>query len=203
MERRTVLPGRAGNAAARLRKMLTPKRFIHSLETARIAERLAKIHSVDPDRAYLAGLIHDCLRDSSVSRIKKIAGREFVNIEREAMKIAPLYHSFGAPAAARKIFGIRDRGILSAVKYHTTGSVKMGKLAGIVYVADYIAGFRGTGSAGRVRKLAEDKNKLDMAVRMAAGGKIKYLRKNKKEVHGNTVLLYTRDIPEKRKMSGK
>ena len=47
-----------------LKGRLTERRFIHSLNVAKSARELAGIYGYDEDKAYTAGLIHDCCKDT-------------------------------------------------------------------------------------------------------------------------------------------
>ena len=47
-----------------LKKRLSKKRFIHSLNVADEAYKLAGMYGEDPDKAYLAGLLHDVCKES-------------------------------------------------------------------------------------------------------------------------------------------
>ena len=46
-----------------LKKRLSKKRFIHSLNVADEAYKLAGMYGEDPDKAYLAGLLHDVCKE--------------------------------------------------------------------------------------------------------------------------------------------
>ena len=43
------------DAESYARERLSDKRYAHTLRVAKTAERLAKLHSLDPERAHLAG----------------------------------------------------------------------------------------------------------------------------------------------------
>ena len=45
-----------------LKANLTEERYEHSLGTAECAKKLAKEYGLDENKAYLAGLIHDCAK---------------------------------------------------------------------------------------------------------------------------------------------
>jgi len=51
-------------------------------------------------------------------------------------------HAFIGAEAARAFFGIRKKSVLDAVRFHTTGAPKMGKVAKIVFLADKIESSR-------------------------------------------------------------
>ena len=45
-----------------LKKNLKKSRYEHSLSVANTAKKLARIYGVDEDKAYVAGLVHDCAK---------------------------------------------------------------------------------------------------------------------------------------------
>ncbi|MBQ1983373.1 MAG: HD domain-containing protein, partial [Spirochaetaceae bacterium] len=45
---------------ALLKRRLKESRYIHSIGVADTAKELAGLHGADPQKAYLAGLVHDC-----------------------------------------------------------------------------------------------------------------------------------------------
>ena len=46
-----------------LEKNLSAKRYHHSLGAAETAQALAKLFNQDEEKAYLAGLVHDCAKN--------------------------------------------------------------------------------------------------------------------------------------------
>ena len=46
----------------KLKKMLKPNRLKHSINGANCAVKLSEIYGCDKDKAYLAGLVHDCAK---------------------------------------------------------------------------------------------------------------------------------------------
>ena len=63
----------------------------------------------------------------------------------------PVVHAFLGALVAEKDFGIDDKEIINAIKYHTTGRPNMTLLEKIVYVADIIEITRGS-NLDEVRK---------------------------------------------------
>ena len=45
-----------------LKEDLNPERYEHSIGVAEMAEELAKRFGCDPEKAYVAGLLHDCAK---------------------------------------------------------------------------------------------------------------------------------------------
>ena len=142
---------------ARLKRTLSPRRFAHCLETARLAQELAPGLGLPPQKAALAGLLHDCARELPARRLRSLAlkfrtpGMAYKTMAREA---PVLLHAWAGAAEARGAFGVRDRGVLEAIALHATGTPEMSPLARLVYVCDLAAEGRDFPEAGLVRELS-------------------------------------------------
>lgn len=112
------------------------KRYKHSLRVAQLAQNLAQIYDLDEEKAYMAGLIHDCAKYNEEKYIEKL------NIDTSSYKITslkdPVLHSFLGAEVANKVYNISDKDILDAIKYHTTGKESMTSLEKIIFIADAI-----------------------------------------------------------------
>lgn len=122
----------------KLKKKLDSDRYVHTLSVAYTAAALAMSHGLDFNKAYIAGLLHDCAK--CISDEKKITkceknGIEITEIERRCPYL--LHSKLGAYLAEHK-YGITDSEILNAVTFHTTGKPAMSKLELIIFIADYI-----------------------------------------------------------------
>lgn len=176
----------------RLKTMLSPGRFRHTLSVARWAESLAKIHGEDPGRARLAGLLHDCakewppLRLSTAARLHRLSvpGKDFILRHRRFH----LFHAHVSAWWARKFFKVKDPAVLSAVARHTLGHDRMGRLDKILYVADFSAPVRGFAAAARVRRLA--RKNLDAALKETVRLKISYVLRSGGALHPQTTALW-------------
>ena len=138
-----------------LGKKLTNKRLNHSLMVAKAARTLAKQYNVDSENAYKAGLLHDVMKNESREnqlREIKLAGIELEDDELENDK---LLH---APAGAAYVINNmeeRDKDLINAIRYHTTGRRQMSQLEKIVYVADLISADRTYDDVEVVRQKAK------------------------------------------------
>ena len=111
-------------------------RYQHSLRVARSAAELARLHGVDPEKAALAGLLHDLARLYSPERlIQESLARGWEIDERSREHPTLLHAPLGAAIAAEK-FGVDDPEVLSAIAKHTTGADEMSPLDRVVYLAD-------------------------------------------------------------------
>ncbi|MGN0515307.1 MAG: bis(5'-nucleosyl)-tetraphosphatase (symmetrical) YqeK [Lachnospiraceae bacterium] len=122
----------------KLKKRLTKDRYIHTLGVANTCVSLAMSLGTDLDRAYMAGLLHDCAKcipdDEKIAKCER-HNIEIADIERKSPYL--LHTKLGAHIALNK-FGVTDEEILSAILCHTTGKPEMTELELILFVADYI-----------------------------------------------------------------
>ena len=127
-----------------MKSRLGKKRFEHTVGVMKTAEDLAKRIGADPDKAAIAGLLHDCMRDvppDELVRFCELNGLQLTEHERQSPIIL---HAWAGAVEARKLlvdtgsyFG--DIGeIEEAIACHTTGRERMSLLAKIIYIADAI-----------------------------------------------------------------
>jgi len=160
---------------AALKKMMTPRRFLHSVEAARLAIRLSAGAGVPAQKAAAAGLVHDCARDLSPAVLRRRARLLSPRppMLKEMLKEAPvLLHAWVGAALAAEKFGLNDPEISEAVRLHATGAPGMGPLAKLLYVSDLACHGRDFAEAGLIRELAG--RDLDAAFRAANYVKLTY-----------------------------
>ncbi len=123
----------------RLEIELKPKRYIHTLGVAEEAQRLAKRYGESAFKAYIAGLLHDCAKNFSQEKTFELCKKYNVELDDMLMAQPALIHPFLGAKVAYYEYGIRDKDILNAIKYHTTARGEgMTPLEEIVYLADMI-----------------------------------------------------------------
>ena len=155
---------------------LSPKRFEHSYQTAKFSVELASVYGVDVLKAQTAGLLHDCAKGMAEKTLISFCRKNCKDIEdfKNIAKYAPkILHSFAGAVIAEKEFGIKDAGILNAVKNHTLGRPDMSMLEKIIFVADAVSYDRKFNSASKIRKLA--KTDFDAAFKAVMYDKIEYV----------------------------
>jgi len=122
--------------AARLKLELKPARWEHTRGVLRCAERLAQRHGVDPARARLAALLHDCGKALERDELKKRLKDAGADAAERALPA--LWHAPVGAWRARHEFGCRDAEVLGAVRFHSTGAPGQSPLQKLLFVADYI-----------------------------------------------------------------
>ncbi len=120
-----------------LKENLSEERYEHSIGTAETAKDLAVKYNQNPDRAYIAGLLHDCAKCFSNEKLLEIINTKMVVDDVEKMS----YKTLHAPVSsyiAKEEFGVEDDEILSAIRWHTLGKLEMTDFEKIIYLADKI-----------------------------------------------------------------
>ena len=153
-----------------------------AMGVAKEAAKMAEKYGVDKDKAYLAGLVHDCAKDYSGKDKLRMCEKLGVELDNIMINQSDLTHSFLGAVLAKDMFGIEDEDILNAVRYHTTGRKNMSVLEKIVYLADAIepgrAYFEGL---DELRELAYED--LDKAMAFSLEHTISYNEKKNRLIH--------------------
>lgn len=126
------------NYILKIKNILPEKRFNHSLEVAKEAKKLANFYGVDEEKAFLAGILHDCAKYFPKEKIFEICEQNNFELDEIIKKQIDIAHSFIGYFVAKNDYNIKDKEILNAIKYHTTGKANMSLLEKIIYIADYI-----------------------------------------------------------------
>jgi len=168
-----------------IRKRESDHRFLHSLEVAKSAEYLALRYGADVDKARVAGLLHDVMKDVSAAeqlQIFKDFGILLTDVEKNAPK---LWHAIAGAAFIQHILGIRDADIVNAIRYHTTARAGMSLLEKIVFIADFISADRTYPDVDVMRRLADET--LEKAMQYALEYTVRDLKNKGAAVHPDTI----------------
>jgi len=123
----------------RLKQNLSDKRFSHSIGSADCAKKLAKLYNLDENKAYLAGLVHDCAKNFDDDKLFKIIKNEIKSgFDESELKNPKTYHAIVGAYLIQKEFEIDDPEIISAVRNHTIGKTDMTLFDKIIFLADKI-----------------------------------------------------------------
>ena len=120
----------------KLSTMLTDHRYIHSIGVMETAVKLAQLYGVDPEKARIAGLLHDCAKQ--IEKSVQLAMCDELHLELDDIKrenLALLHAELGAELAKTE-FGVTDEDIICAIRNHTLGRENMSDLEKILYLSD-------------------------------------------------------------------
>ena len=175
----------------RLSRTLKPGRYEHTLNVAALADALARRHGEDAAKARLAGLLHDAGRRFSPPLMAEYVRTARLKIPQRDMTAALepiLLHAYISEDLAKKDFGVDDADVLSAVRKHTLGDVRMSRLDKVVYVADACSADRDHAGVARTRALAFDD--LDAAFERCVAEKLSHALARRSWIHPLTVTLW-------------
>lgn len=166
----------------RVRQRVKPERFAHILQVAELAAAIARANGLDPDKAYLAGILHDAARDLSPEELVLLAPPE-----NEVERRHPLaLHGRAARRMAQE-WGVQDEEVLEAIEGHVYGVDPAQGIGMALYVADVSEPGRGVNHEIRQRAL---EGRLLEAYQEAVACKVNYLQSRGIEPHPRTQAAY-------------
>ncbi|KNZ40970.1 bis(5'-nucleosyl)-tetraphosphatase (symmetrical) YqeK [Acetobacterium bakii] len=168
-----------------LKKALPKKRYQHTMNVVEVAKSLAVRYNCNVKKASLAALLHDCAKNFSDEELIKYAEANGVRVDSVSRHDPQLLHGPVGAIVAENTYGVQDKTILNAIRYHTTGRKNMSKLEKIIYLADFIEPGRTFPGMDKLKSLAfED---LDQAVIMALSDTIRYVALSDALIHKRTI----------------
>ena len=125
-------------AKIKVKQVLNPKRYEHTLGVMYTAAALAMRYHEDMYHALFAGLLHDCAKAFPESASFTLCNSFRIPITDVERKNPGLLHAKLGACLAQKEYGVSDSYILDAIRCHTTGRPNMTLLDKILYIADYM-----------------------------------------------------------------
>ena len=175
-----------------LKNNLNEERYIHTLGTAECAKELAKKFNLDSEKAYLAGLLHDCAKCFSNEKLLEII-HQHLNVEECEMLNYKTLHAPVSAYIAEKEFHINDKEILSAIRWHTLGKLDMTDFEKIVFLADKIEpNTRDKEYTDKIRVLLDEDNGINKALLKCYKETIKSLVKRDLKICILTIDIYNK-----------
>lgn len=173
-----------------LKTNLSDERYRHSLGTANCAKELAEKFGLDSERAYIAGLLHDCAKCFSAEKLLEIIN-EHLEVNKAEMMNYKTLHAPVSAYYAKNEFGVTDDEILSAIRWHTLGKINMSTFEKIIFLADKIEPeTRDKSYCDDVRDVLNEKDGLDKALLICYKETIKSLVKRNLHICPVTVEIY-------------
>lgn len=138
----------------KVKPYLTEHRFKHSVSVATLCYKIAYNNRFDhPERAYIAGLLHDIGKKLDVNTSKQLMKKEFSDfLSYPDWSL----HQFVGCVLSKRDFRINDSEILDAICFHCTGKAKMCSIGEILYSADKIDPLRGWNSGNFIEICLRD-----------------------------------------------
>ena len=175
-----------------LKDNLNEERYIHTLGTAECAKELAQKFKLDSEKAYLAGLLHDCAKCFSNDKLLDII-HKYLQVEECEMLNYKTLHAPVSAYIAEKEFNITDSEILSAIRWHTLGKLDMSNFEKIIFIADKIEpNTRDKEYSDKIRILLDEEKGLDKALLKCYKETIKSLVKRDLKICLLTIEIYNK-----------
>ena len=172
-----------------LKDTLDEERLLHSLGTAQCAADLAEMFNLDEKRAYIAGLLHDNAKCLEKEKLLEIA--QNLELEEKELSNIKVLHAPVSAYLARTEFGIEDKEILSAIRWHTLGKMDMSDFEKIVFLADKIEpNTRDLDFRDKVLMFLKEENGLNKALMLCYKETIKSLVVRGLKICQSTIEIY-------------
>lgn len=170
-----------------VKEQLTDHRYQHTLGVMETAIALAKQYGADEKKAELAAIFHDYAKFRPKDEMKQIILSQ--KFPQDLLHYhAELWHAPAGAYLVEKEAGIKDKEVLDAIRYHTSGRPGMTLLEKVIYLADYIEPGRHFPGVDEVRALA--KKNLDTALIQAVKNTILFLMKKNQSVYPDSFQTY-------------
>ncbi|MDW7651159.1 MAG: bis(5'-nucleosyl)-tetraphosphatase (symmetrical) YqeK [Bacillota bacterium] len=170
-----------------LKTTLSPRVYDHSIGVATTAARLAVKLGADQDKAFLAGLLHDCAREWPAEKLLEASEENRLNVDSVTRQQPVILHA-DVGAILAQDWGIRDDEVLTAIRNHTLGRPQMPLLAEIVYIADKIEPGRQYPGVDQIRKQAEED--FHECLMQVASQSVTYVLQKKQIVHPRAISFW-------------
>jgi 2-amino-4-hydroxy-6-hydroxymethyldihydropteridine diphosphokinase len=147
------------------------KRYAHMGRVADLMGRWAADlgkSKAQQERWRAAAFLHDALKNASNRELRVIVPERFARMP------GPVLHG-PAVAVRLRVEGVRDRGVLKAVTYHTLGHASLGRIGKALYAADFLEPGRNLRNKWRSELRASMPGELDEVVREILHARIQHL----------------------------
>lgn len=184
---KTFSPLTSDEIVAKEKNNMDVKRFEHCIGVSETSRKLAELNNYDPDKAALAGFIHDYAKqvpNEKFIEIIKTKGfdQDLLNYNRA------IWHGIVGSYIIEQELKITDSEILTAIKRHTTADTEMTTLDKIVFVADFIEPHRIFPGVEQARKIAFEN--LDAGVGYELAHTLSFLVENRQKIYPKTLDAY-------------
>lgn len=118
-----------------------PDRLKHTYGVMEMALKLNGMFKLglDEEKIRISCLLHDAWKYISYEESKNILLEyESKNMWNKIKDIPNIWHGYVGAILIKSELGIYDKDIVSAIKYHSTGKIRMSMLQKVVFISDYI-----------------------------------------------------------------
>ncbi len=171
-----------------IKKRMGDKRFLHSVNVAKSAVMLAEKYGADPQKAELAGILHDCCKEIDKGEMLQIITDGGIILDATTKSSSKLWHSVAGACYVKNVLNIQDEDIFNSIMYHTTGRAGMSILEKVIFTADFISDERNYNGVDIMRSKAFAD--IDDAMLYGLQFTISDLASRKLPIHHNAIMCY-------------
>jgi predicted HD superfamily hydrolase involved in NAD metabolism len=181
---------------SKLEQKLSPARFRHCVSVGDVTAQLAAKHGWDPERARLAGLLHDCAKEWSPKKMLRYVKKHKLPVPdlEFVWNCAPnMMHAYVAAHVVEEKGWLTKKNDLRAIQSHTLGRGKMTLEEKILFIADFAEpgrAYKDTAAAIRAKAMVD----VDAAFRDAVVNKIGWQLKKGKPIHPFVISVWNRVV---------
>lgn len=170
-----------------LEKILSAKRYEHSIGVMEKAIEFAEIYGEDEEKVAYTALAHDIAKEMTNEELINYAIENNITLTEDDKLIPMALHGIIGSDIVKKKYNFTDE-MCNAIYYHTTGRVNMTLLDKIIYVADKCEErTRISEHANKLREIVKEKG-LDEAILFVMDDwTLAKAIENKKLIHPNTI----------------
>ncbi len=171
-----------------LKARMSEKRYIHSFNVAVEAQRLAAKYGADPEKARLAGMLHDITKETPGSEQLKIIMNSGIVMNDVESPSPKLWHAIAGAAFVRDVIGIEDDDVINSIRYHTSGRANMSLLEKCIFIADFTGAERDYDGVEEMRALSN--KSLEDAMAFGLSFSLSDLAKRRLAIDPNSLACY-------------
>ena len=168
----------------------SPSRKAHSLRVAETAAKKALQVGIDERQAVVASLFHDCAKNLPENS-PLLKG--FTLDKKYGDVPSPVLHQFTGAYLAENIFGVKDKDVLNAIRFHTSGRKDMSELEKLIFLADMLEESRDFDGVDELRACfwaGKKAGGLDECLEKALFHTVGYLQEKKADIYPLTNQAY-------------
>ena len=133
------------------------------------------------------GFLHDALKNAPNRELRVIVPEYFARMP------GPVLHG-PAVAVRLRVEGVRDKGVLKAVTFHTLGHASLGRIGRGLYAADFLEPGRKLRDSWRAELRERMPEDLDEVVREILGARIHHLLRRGRPIRRETFGFWNRMV---------
>jgi 2-amino-4-hydroxy-6-hydroxymethyldihydropteridine diphosphokinase len=164
------------------------KRYAHMSRVADLmgewAEEMGK-SSAQQRRWRAVGFLHDALKNAPNRDLRVVVPERFSRMP------GPVLHG-PAVAVRLRVEGVRDKGVLKAVTYHTLGHASLGRIGKALYAADFLEPGRNLRNKWRAELRGRMPEDFDEVVQEIVRARIQHLLRKGRPIRRETFGFWNR-----------